>query len=127
MPHRAPTACSTARCPGHAVGGSGRCASCGGTERRAYDRARGSSSRRGYGARWRKLRGLVLARDAYTCQGRGSDGRRCGRAVAGRDAQVDHIVGRRAGGLDELANLQTLCLSCHSRKTATEGRWGPRP
>ena len=31
--------------------------------------------------------------------------------------QVDHIVSRAAGGGDEDSNLQSLCASCHSRKT----------
>jgi len=39
---------------------------------------------------------------------------------------VDHIIPRRQGGapLDD-NNLQSLCWSCHSRKSAKEGsRWG---
>lgn len=39
-----------------------------------------------------------------------------GIAVAG--TQVDHITPRSAGGLDSFENLQNLCASCHSRKTA---------
>ena len=31
---------------------------------------------------------------------------------------VDHIVPRSAGGTDDPTNLQTLCASCHARKTA---------
>jgi 5-methylcytosine-specific restriction protein A len=34
--------------------------------------------------------------------------------------QTDHIVPVSAGGDDDRANLQALCASCHSRKTATE-------
>ena len=32
--------------------------------------------------------------------------------------EVDHIVPRRAGGKDVIENLQSLCITCHSRKTA---------
>jgi len=33
---------------------------------------------------------------------------------------VDHIVPLREGGKDNLRNRQSLCKSCHSRKTARE-------
>ena len=69
---------------------------------------RASASQRGYGARWRRLRLLVLHR-APLC-------RECGRAAT----DVDHILPRRMGGTDDMANLQPLCHSCHSRKTARE-------
>ena len=39
--------------------------------------------------------------------------------------EVDHIVPKARGGPDAWDNLQALCKSCHSRKTAVEdGRWG---
>lgn len=36
-------------------------------------------------------------------------------------ANTDHIIRRKDGGSDEHDNLQTLCDSCHSRKSAIEG------
>lgn len=42
-----------------------------------------------------------------------------GRAVPA--TQVDHIIPKREGGLDEWGNLQALCDSCHSKKTAQGG------
>jgi len=33
---------------------------------------------------------------------------------------VDHVVAKRQGGTDALDNLQALCHSCHSKKTASE-------
>ena len=82
---------------------------------RDYDRARGSSAARGYGARWRRLRELVLQRDPFC---KGPD-------CLAISAEVDHIVSRLRGGDDSLGNLQGLCKPCHSRKTALEdGRWG---
>ena len=61
-------------------------------------------------ARWRRIRADVL-RSSPVCVVVGCDSR----ATA-----VDHIVPRRLGGGEDRANLQALCGSCHSRKTASE-------
>lgn len=46
----------------------------------------------------------------------------CGTSGA---STVDHITPRAHGGSDDYSNLQLLCTSCHSRKSALEGsRWG---
>lgn len=38
---------------------------------------------------------------------------------------VDHIMPKSQGGTDDWSNLQALCKSHHSEKTAREdGRWG---
>lgn len=96
-------------CPGHAA-----------SSNRAYDSQRGSGAARGYGARWRRLRLLVLRAHPLCADPYGDHD---GRAVAATD--VDHILARRSGGDDSLGNLQALCHSCHSKKTAMEdGRWG---
>lgn len=70
---------------------------------------------------WRRLRDQVLVRDLYTCQ---QD--RCGRLVGGKgEAHVDHVDGDPMN--NELENLQTLCVRCHSAKTAREqGGFGNR-
>ena len=73
-----------------------------------YDKARGSAAARGYDRRWRKLRGLVLARDCHFCQAPG-----CGQEAS----EVDHIIPKRKGGTDALDNLQSLCKPHHSAKT----------
>ena len=39
-----------------------------------------------------------------------------------RASHVDHIVTKRAGGSDDECNLQGLCASHHSMKTATYDR-----
>ena len=74
----------------------------------ARDVYRGSASSRGYGARWRRLRRMQLNK-APMCV-------RCGSAAT----EVDHITPRAAGGSDAFDNLQSMCKSCHSRKTAGE-------
>lgn len=78
--------------------------------------ARPSAASRGYDARWRRLRLLVL-RARPICA-------HCQRESA---VHVDHITPLAQGGTDDLANLQGLCPSCHSRKTAVEdGGFGRR-
>jgi 5-methylcytosine-specific restriction protein A len=73
-----------------------------------YNRRRGSAASRGYGSRWRRLRRMILNRQPI-----------CARCPAAA-TEVDHIMPRAAGGGDDDANLQGLCKSCHSAKTASE-------
>lgn len=44
------------------------------------------------------------------------DGHRCASCGAENDLSVDHIIAESKGGPTTLANLQTLCRSCNSRK-----------
>lgn len=76
---------------------------------RHVDQHRPSASKRGYGHTWQKLRKLILHRDPVCVM--------CAREAA---TEVDHIVALAKGGDNALENLQGLCKSCHSRKTATE-------
>ena len=91
----------------------GRCPTC----RQQRDGRRDSAAQRGYcSARWRRLRALKLQHEPLC--------RACvaaGRLVAADT--VDHI--RPHTGVDTESfwrwdNLQSLCASCHSRKTATQ-------
>lgn len=70
--------------------------------------ARPSSAAQGYGAAWRRIRDEHLAQEPFCVE--------CGRA----GSHVDHILPRRQGGTDDHGNLQTLCSSCHSHKTASQ-------
>lgn len=74
----------------------------------------GSTTKRGYGHAWRKLRAQVLERDGYLCVAC----QQAGRYVPATD--VDHIVPKSKGGTDELSNLQSLCNPHHKAKTANE-------
>lgn len=65
---------------------------------------------------WRVLRDIVLRRDEYECKDCGKFG-----------DHVDHIDNDSHN--NDLGNLQTLCLACHSSKTAAEqagGSWSMR-
>lgn len=78
--------------------------------------------------RWKAKRLEILRRDGYICQDP-DDNEKC----TGFATQVDHIVPLDPDNEDQdpLAdeNLQSLCQSCHSRKTYREvkgrGDWRP--
>lgn len=61
-----------------------------------------------YGRKWKRLRFWFLKQHPLCCK--------CG--AAGND--VDHIKPLADGGTNEITNLQTLCRSCHSRKTVKQ-------
>jgi 5-methylcytosine-specific restriction endonuclease McrA len=62
--------------------------------------------------RWKALRFLARRRDGFKCVSCGASGR----------LEVDHIhpVRTHPDLAFDLANLQCLCRSCHSRKTRIE-------
>jgi 5-methylcytosine-specific restriction protein A len=81
------------------------------------DPRRGNRHQRGYGADWERERKVVLRRDGGLCQPclrRGHTTPNCN--------TVDHIVNKAQGGTDDRRNLQTICSTCHSRKTQAESR-----
>jgi 5-methylcytosine-specific restriction protein A len=80
------------------------------------DPLRDSSSARGYGSAWQKLRREILERDRGLCQ----PCQRSGRVTLARE--VDHIVNKARGGTDDPGNLQAICRVCHQQKTARESR-----
>jgi 5-methylcytosine-specific restriction endonuclease McrA len=60
---------------------------------------------------WDSARSYVMLRDRYTCQ-------ICRVRHRARELDVDHIVEiARGGAALEYSNLQTVCRSCHRRKT----------
>lgn len=73
--------------------------------RRGREDDRPSPSARGYGRAWRAIRAEQLSRESWCVA--------CGAPAT----DVDHVIPRRLGGPDEPDNLQSLCHSCHSRKT----------
>ncbi|MCO7225283.1 HNH endonuclease [Pleionea sp. CnH1-48] len=115
MPQRAPRGCRKRGCTKLTIERHGYCsehahlASWG-----KWQSERGTSSQRGYGAKWQKLRKEILARDKYLCQ-------ICFAVSRIQAAQtVDHITPKARGGTDSPDNLQSLCYPCHDYKTARE-------
>lgn len=120
MPRRAGSTCSRPGCPG--IVREGVCSACGPRRKQSdaeHDARRGTSAQRGYGRRWQRLRLMFLRANplCVMCQEEG-------RVTAATD--VDHILAKRDGGGDDWENLQALCHSCHSRKTAREIRRAER-
>ena len=68
--------------------------------------------------RWQWLRRKVFERDGYRC---------CICKRAGR-LECDHVKPLKRGGAKyDMANLQTLCRSCHIRKTRLENSGNIKP
>jgi 5-methylcytosine-specific restriction enzyme A len=82
---------------------------------KAWSSTTTSAHDRGYGARWRELRRVVLSRDpsCMLCQAQPS-------------TQVDHLVAKAHGGTDDMTNLRGVCKPCHARKTAQDSASGAR-
>lgn len=78
-------------------------------------RAKPSSTERGYGSRWQRIRAHVL-RTQPLCRPCFADGR------VTAATEVDHVVPKVDGGGDEIDNLQPICRRCHADKSAREGR-----
>ena len=77
-----------------------------------------TTTERGYGQTWRKLRQQVMERDGYLYQV-------CKRQGKLTEAQaVDHVINKAQGGTDELTNLQAICHQCHKIKTQSESHIG---
>lgn len=122
MPRRAGRPCRYPGCIEVVRGGGngGYCPAHARQVQRLQDAQRGTSASRGYGALWRRLRGMILAGHPLCADPYGVHGDSPALAT-----DVDHIVPLSRGGGNTMENLQALCHSCHSRKTAIEdGRWG---
>ena len=115
MPQRPPKGCRKHGCLNLTTEAHGYCTSHSSLASWGrWQSERGSSTKRGYGYAWQKLRKVALIRDMYLCQVCLNSGRLTPATT------VDHIIGKTDGGTDELSNLQSLCNACHNHKTAKE-------
>lgn len=62
------------------------------------------------GPEWARIRTAVLERDGWQCA-------YCQKHLEGRDATVDHITPKTAGGGDEPENLIAACRRCNGIKS----------
>jgi len=105
--------CAVPGCPNLVDSGETYCPEHKRQTQKNVDARRGTSNQRGYDSTWRRLRRMVLNREPLC--------REClkeGRLTPA--TEVDHIIPLASGGTNDLENLQPLCHSCHSRKTAKE-------
>lgn len=113
MPPRTKKACRVRGCRFVTVDPSGYCDKHVGQGWKNYSKGQ-SSSERGYGAEWRKLRNQVVKRDKGLCQ-------QCKREGIYRPgSSVDHVIAKAHGGTDALSNLECICTEHHRAKTARE-------
>jgi 5-methylcytosine-specific restriction protein A len=101
--------------------GTGRCVKHPKKAFRKASNAQATTTQRGYGWSWQKLRIGVLKRDRELCQVCERQG------IVALATEVDHIVPKELGGTDDPENLQAICEQCHREKTQIEAAHGSRP
>ena len=116
MPRRPKKPCAFHFCKELVEAGQRFCEEHRKAQQRKQDSARPTAAQRGYGSRWSRYRAIYL-RDSPLCVECKKSGRIEPATV------VDHI--EPADGPDDpkfwdKENHQSLCASCHSRKTARE-------
>lgn len=108
MPHSAPKPCRFAGC--RALARDGVLCDAHKHEASGYDSRRRSSTMRGYGRPWSRLRRCFLSQHPL-----------CSHCLAAGHlvpaTQVDHIVPLSRGGGNDTENLEALCARHHSIKT----------
>lgn len=115
MPTRALRPCTYPGC--HALTDHGsRCA----LHAKLADKARGTSTQRGYGHKYRIKRDAFLAKNPWCSDPFGDHPGQLVRAT-----HCDHNIPLRDGGADDESNYNALCAHCHNKKTPTiDGGFG---
>jgi 5-methylcytosine-specific restriction protein A len=115
MPNKPKHPCSYAGCPELIPAGERFCKEHKKQEQREYNKQRGSSTQQGYDARWQKIRKMKLNVDPL-----------CAECLRNGQTTVATQVHHKDGNVRNNSpdNLESLCIECHSRITAKEGkRW----
>lgn len=112
MPMLPNSPCTSPRCTHYAVK-RGRCDK---HQPKEWNHKGKSSSERGYGKAWRRLRKIVLVADGYMCRMCKEEG------VYTKADEVDHITPKSQGGTDAISNLQSICKPHHKQKTLKESK-----
>ena len=113
MPQRPKRPCAAAGCPGRASNGRYCEAHASRLKADRKPDTRPSPSQRGYDQKWRRIRAQFLKAHPFCAD--------CNEPAN----EVDHIIPIAKGGSNQWDNLQPMCKSCHSRKTArSDGAFG---
>src|SRR4030095_5084912 len=120
MPTLPLAGCSVPRCPGRATH-KGKCETHYRQRQAEYDRARGSSTERGYGKYWQRRRAEFLSKHPECCV--------CGAAATVPDHHPVSVAdGRRRGWSWEQthadSNLRPMCERHHNSRTSRDQGWG---
>lgn len=122
MPNRPPALCNADGCKNVSLAGKQYCPTCieqrTKTERTRYKKwnKRKTSDTAFYSSvYWKNKRIDGLLKQPW-CEAIMGNGSVCNRLATERD----HIIPREDGGTDTDENLQSLCHTCHSRKTMRE-------
>ena len=120
MPYKPKHPCTAGNCPELIESSERYCTAHKKQEQKRYDSERGTSTERGYGARWQRYRKSYLRTHPL-----------CVECMQERkivpSMVVDHIKPHHGDDVLFWAreNHQALCKKCHDRKTAKlDGRWG---
>lgn len=112
MPIKPPRRCTSAGCPYPARASGGKCSKC----KQRSTAPRPSSAALGYDRAWREI-STSYRREHPRCEVP---------ECPAPSAHVDHIDNDRDNVSE--SNLQALCVSCHSHKTALyDGGFGRKP
>ena len=116
MPYKPKHPCAYPGCPELVPAGEKYCEKHRKQAQKRYDKQRGTAAQRGYNSRWQRIRKIKLNADPLC-----AECLRNGRTTVA--TQVHHKDGNVRNNSPD--NLESLCIECHGRITAKEGKhWG---